>query len=257
VRTRRLIEKLTRRSKGIPRNITEFQRSLNVLATLRDLGWQRSAIGAPVDSDGAPIPFLNYPLLAWLEPHLRPTDRVFEYGSGHSTLWFAQRAHSVVAVDHHPRWVASLKSRLPSNSHVELRSGENYVSALSALPHRPDIVLIDGILRHRCAEAAAEYVARDGLILFDNSDRLENHDSVLKLGGLGFFRMDFTGLIPGFAELSSASVFFRDDARWLRPAHAPVHLGWEVPGQQGGLAPAQRYWRYRLPCSTAASKISK
>ena len=39
---------------------------------------------------------------------LRPDARIFEWGSGASTLWLAERAGSVHSVEHHAGWAADL-----------------------------------------------------------------------------------------------------------------------------------------------------
>ena len=45
-------------------------------------------------------PWLTRAAIAWLEAHLRPEHRGFEWGSGTGTLWFARRSASLVSVEH-------------------------------------------------------------------------------------------------------------------------------------------------------------
>lgn len=59
-------------------------------------------------------PWLTYDAIALLTRILkdRPYARVFEYGSGGSTLFFARRAAEVVSVEHDPKWAETVFSRL-------------------------------------------------------------------------------------------------------------------------------------------------
>ena len=41
----------------------------------------------PVDKNGEPLPWLNYSLIRLLDERLNKSLRVFEYGSGFSTLY--------------------------------------------------------------------------------------------------------------------------------------------------------------------------
>ncbi|WP_210438348.1 class I SAM-dependent methyltransferase [Nocardioides xinjiangensis] len=125
----------------------------------------------------------------WLREH--PGARVFEWGSGASTLWLAARAGEVHSVEHHAGWAEVLAPRLPRN--VELRVVEpvataapavpsakrghagldfaGYVAAIDDVPGRFDVVVIDGRAREACLARAVDRLAPGGLVVFDNVDR--------------------------------------------------------------------------------------
>ena len=46
----------------------------------------------------------------------RPDARVFEWGSGASTVWLAKRATSVVSVEHDASWAEAVRPWLPDNA---------------------------------------------------------------------------------------------------------------------------------------------
>src|SRR4030095_1446538 len=50
------------------------------------------------------LPWFSYGAIEFLENYLQNETRVFEFGSGGSTLFFAQRAQSVVAVEDNAHW---------------------------------------------------------------------------------------------------------------------------------------------------------
>lgn len=133
---------------------------------------------------------------AWLDEH--PGSRVFEWGSGASTLWLAARAGSVHSVEHHAGWAEVLAPRLPAN--VDLRVVEAvacsepvvpsakpghagldfaaYVAAIDDVPGEFDVVVIDGRAREACLSRAVERLAPGGMIVFDNVDRQRYLDAI-------------------------------------------------------------------------------
>lgn len=132
----------------------------------------------------------------------RPGARVFEWGSGASTLWLAARAGSVHSVEHDAGWAASLAPRLPA--HVDLRvvspaptptpvigsakpghaglDFSTYVAAIDAVDGLFDMVVIDGRAREACLERAVARLAPGGLIVFDNVDRQRYRRAIGALG---------------------------------------------------------------------------
>lgn len=143
---------------------------------------------------------------AWLGEH--PGARVFEWGSGASTLWLAARAGEVHSVEHHAGWAEVLAPRLPAN--VVLRVVEpvatpapavpsakpghggldfaDYVAAIDDVPGTFDVVVIDGRAREACLERAVDRLAPGGLIVFDNVDRQRYVDAIdrsLEVAGTG------------------------------------------------------------------------
>jgi hypothetical protein len=222
--------KLRGRASGVPRSFRELHRSLALLSRFRELGWHRSVRERlPVDPDGRPLAFFNYPAILWLEPLLRATDSVFEYGSGNSTRWFASRVSRVVSVEHDPKWFERVRSALPPNADLHLRT-TGYANAISEVEEQLfDIVVIDGPERHECALKATEHLKDDGLILFDNSDRPQSSAALTALGAMGFARIDLSGPMPAYSDLSCTSACFRRGTRWLHPPEPPRFLGGFVP----------------------------
>ena len=139
---------------------------------LRSLGATRSALG---DTQ----PWLTFRAIRWLDTNLEPTMRVFEYGSGGSTLFFANRVRDVVSVEHDPEWHARSSGAIaahgirnctyllrPPQRVPELRlistdrayagmDFTDYVTAIDAYPDESfDLVSVDGRARTACVLAA-------------------------------------------------------------------------------------------------------
>lgn len=222
-----LLAKIRRRLDGLPLTPRELERSLTVLSSLRYLGWQESIRRGPVDASGDPLPWITYPAIDWIAKRLGPEHQVFEYGSGHSTLWYARHVSRVVAVEDDPAWIERLRPSLPPNATVMHRPDpDSYAKAIE--DHEPasfDVIGIDGAARNRCARAAPPFLKSTGFIVFDNSDRPEYAEGVRHLMDLGYQRIDFVGFIPEFGHVSCTSIFFQD-AALLKLKDPPPFLGY-------------------------------
>lgn len=132
----------------------------------------------------------------------RPDARVFEWGSGASTLWLAARAGWVHSIEHHAGWASELAPRLRDNvtltvveptesadpvvgsakpGHAGLEFAA-YVAAIDDVPGDFDVIVIDGRAREACLAKAVDRLRPDGLIVFDNVDRRRYIDAIDTLG---------------------------------------------------------------------------
>ncbi len=182
---------------------------------LRDAGWFRSrATGLPVDSAGAPLPWYTYAAIRFLAGRVDSRWSVFEYGSGHSTLWWAARVARVVSCEHDAAWHAQLLPQLPAHVeslHVALDSPDPYAACVARFPGGFEVVVIDGRERVACARYAPIALTHDGVIIWDNSDREDYQPGFEHLRTTGFRRLDFWGLGPINTYGWCTSVFYRAD----------------------------------------------
>jgi hypothetical protein len=113
---------------------SQSEQTLNQLVegVLKPSGWWRSCDeGRPVDADGNPLPWITYGAQSMLAQLANPGFRVFEYGAGWSSLWWAARVKEVVTVDHHEDWVRQVHERKPPNLTV-LHRGRGAAGTLPA-----------------------------------------------------------------------------------------------------------------------------
>jgi hypothetical protein len=131
----------------------------------------------------------------------RPRSTVFEWGSGASTAWLANRATSVVAVEHVASWADQVRGLVGTNALVVtvppaaltgdggVRSAKvghggldfsDYVRAIDDHPGTFDLIVIDGRAREACLRSALPRLAADGLIVFDNVDRVRYRDAIAR-----------------------------------------------------------------------------
>lgn len=211
---------------GIPRSSRELGASLLLLSSLRSQGWHRSVTGrVPVTASGEPQPWLTYPAIDWLDRVLTPSVRVFEYGAGSSTSWFAQpgRIRETISVEHDPEWFTQLPQ--PPNGKIiyvpcegtwwEADEEAPYVRAVAdGAPW--DVIVIDGMARHACARVASKYLSSAGLVILDDTNTAQSVEAQAELTNRGLGRLDFWGLKPGITSRCCTSMFSRDFNSWLR-----------------------------------------
>ena len=140
----------------------------------------------------------------WLDGRSAPI-RVFEWGSGASTIWLAKRVDSVDSVEHHRGFGEMMQAELSDvtdarATHVDLVVIEpvqsdapaigskkegmggldfaDYVGRIDAVGGVFDLIVIDGRAREACLAAALPHLAHDGVIVFDNTHRRRYREAI-------------------------------------------------------------------------------
>jgi hypothetical protein len=187
-----------RRSRPMPSPWLKAWRLFQILSF--QYGYLRSAASeTPLNAQLEPNPWYTYPALEYLKQLDFSDKTVFEYGSGHSTLFWSARAKRVVSVEHDPRWYELVSSRLPPNCTLIHRpESDAYAAAIREFPEAFDVIVIDGLVtgrtRLKCARAAVDRLSEGGMIILDNSDWLPESSRVLRESGL--IEVDMTGFAP-------------------------------------------------------------
>ncbi len=151
----------------------------------------------------AELPWINIGALDYLTKILKPEMRVFEYGSGGSTLFLSKRVSEIISVEHDQPWFAAMNEKVKDLMNVSLiykepvkrndndygsfygngwqgYSFEEYVKVIDQYPDQYfDLVIIDGRSRSACFLHAIKKIKKGGYLLFDNSER-DKYQGVLK-----------------------------------------------------------------------------
>jgi len=179
------------------------------------------------------VPWWTYAAItevgAWLDTREHPI-RVFEYGSGASTIWLSRRADEVHSVEHHRGFGEMMQTELtdPAYAKVSLRivdpvpsehpvvgsakEGHQgldfaaYVDAIDDVAGAFDLVVIDGRAREACLAKAIDRIAPDGVIVFDNSRRRRYREAI---AASGLHERIFWGLTPTLPYPEQTSVLVR------------------------------------------------
>lgn len=192
-----LLEKLDRSYRTRPGGPAAHLRTLFAIHDVDDL----------VNLD---IPWWTYGAIRAVERRLTELDgaaRVFEYGSGASTVWLGNRSKEVHSVEHHAGFAQVMRRVLAQaglRDKVELlevgaetlsdpitrsgRKGENHVDytaysqAIKQVGGQFDIVVVDGRARVACCMASLPHLAPGGLIVFDDAQRPRYQEGIQRSG---------------------------------------------------------------------------
>ena len=192
----------TREAKRLKR---EYPKNIN---SILELMWFFPAWYQSRGANASPLaderPWLTFAAIRFLEQNLTRDMRVFEYGSGGSTLFFAEHVKAGVSVEHDLVWKKKVSEALrqkgyrnwqmrvfelpfnasllqdPSdpNSYASGRiryrkqSFKDYAISIEEYPDGYfDVVLIDGRARPSCFKHAVNKVSEKGCIILDDADR--------------------------------------------------------------------------------------
>ena len=203
---------------GHRRKLTEVLNKIHIInltllyskSILTEYGWFESrASGAPIDTDGNELPWMTYSCINFLDGRVEDT-RIFEYGSGNSTVWFGNRASEVVAVEHNEAWYRRVKDSMPRNASLYHVPEDSYAASIKSKGPF-DMIVIDGIDRNQCIEAAINELSGSGVILLDDSQRDEYENGRQSLQDKGFQEIGFSGLKPINRMPAKTSIYYHSN----------------------------------------------
>jgi hypothetical protein len=182
-----------------------------------------------IDAEGNPIPWITYPAIDYLRGLDARDRRLFEFGAGNSTLFWAKLFKEVVSVEHDKKWHDKVASLLPSNCKLVFRDQESaYLDAIDEQGGMFDVIVIDGGLnRRRMAERAIPKLGTGGFAILDNSDCHVRAAKVLRDAGL--IQVDMTGFSPINPFEQTTSFFFRRDFNFQPSGE------WQPPKSKWGM----------------------
>ena len=153
------------------------------------------------------MPWITYSSIDKLNKLLNIEMKVFEFGSGGSTLYYSKRVKEIVSVEHEPDWSNNveniIKAQKIKNIKILLRKAEshynrsfsdlpysstmdkkysgfafnNYVNTIDEFPdHYFDLIVIDGRARPYCLKHSLIKLKQGGFIVYDNVERLSYQD---------------------------------------------------------------------------------
>lgn len=171
--------------------------------------------GYPCRKDGSPLPWMNYAIITFLEERLKKEFKIFEYGSGYSTLFFSSLVDRVVSVEYSQDWYEKLKKQITSDRikliYQKYQENGEYCRLIEREGETFDIVVIDGRDRVRCALNSISALSEKGVIIFDDTTRDRYQEVFDFLFKQGFKKIDFEGIQPAGFKLARTSIFYRTD----------------------------------------------
>lgn len=187
--------------------------------------WKSSLQQAACAADGSPIPWYTYPAIDFLRQRSFEKCSILEFGGGQSTLWWSERAQSVLTIEEDRGWFEHIRSQIDGiRSNVYLHHIPVDHTTRTVLPIRAvieksalskfDIIIIDGHLRKELTALAFEYLAPAGAIILDNA---EGYGLYEEIRTKHCRRIDFFGFAPGVSLRHCTSIVFIADCFLLLP----------------------------------------
>lgn len=178
-----------------------------------DEGWFNAfKLKKPVDAKSNPIPWLTYPFIEFIKNRLNKDLSLLEFGCGNSTLYFANKTGFVTSIEHNEYWYKELRNKIPYNVKLIFSKTDSlidYINPLKNSRNKFDIILIDGIHRVECCLEATKFLPSSGIIVLDDSERIEYLPGVEQLRQNGFKELPFWGISPGNLHKKATTIFYR------------------------------------------------
>ena len=197
--------------------------------------WRASLSDRSSDLLEAGVPWLTYPAIRFLRARVRSDWRVFEFGSGGSSVFLADRVAELVSVEHDEAWHAKIvagghrdgrdqwtlllvppESGASPGAFASAKEGwaglsfERYCRSIEASAGSGfDLVLVDGRARPDCLALAAARLRPGGYLVLDDSQRARYRAAVDRVDS-SFVRFDFPGARPSSFHAGRTTI-------WRRP----------------------------------------
>jgi hypothetical protein len=223
--------------------LSYFKTNPNRFEAFSDLGSWLMTTFLRRDLIGWKLPWITYPSIKWLRTRVQPGERVFEWGSGGSTLFFLDQGLEIISVEHDLNWHLKVKSVIEKNhaakvnmvnlSHIAPQAaaqgsegdgpapdvddpltaapqkGELFYEYTQSIQQYPDqsfdYILVDGRARVGCLKMCLKKIKVGGAVILDNSERA-HYDQGVRL----FEEPDWQVIqFPGPGPLSIWPVFWQ------------------------------------------------
>lgn len=187
---------------------------------LLDNGWFKSFKNkTSVDKNGNPIPWVTYPFIDFIYERLNKEIDIFEFGSGNSTLFYATKVKSITTVEHDKQWFNKISKIIPENSKIifqEADTDDDYCRCIKKTNKKFDIIIVDAVDRVNCIYNSLDSLSDNGIIILDDSERIDYKDGINFLINNNFRRLDFWGIAPGILFRKCTSVFYKkNNCLWI------------------------------------------
>lgn len=160
-------------------------------------------------------PWWGRSVIDLIKKHLNKSMRVFEWGSGNSTLFWSKYVEEVVSIEHNRNWYEKMLNIVSENvklNYYELEYDGDYCKAILKEKDYFNIILVDGRDRVECMKNAVKYLTEDGILILDNSEReyYKLGDDFLKRNG--FRKLEISSIIYGLPGVEDfTAIYYREN----------------------------------------------
>ena len=156
----------------------------------------------PVNDKNEVMPMYTYPCYEWLNSIDWTNSKVFEYGTGYSTIWWQNKNVNYHAVEDNKQWYDMIKDKTNIKHEPEYNK---YSQSIYNYDFKFDVIVIDGTARFDCIKPTLEKIKDDGIIIFDNTDWHKNSKEELDKSDL--IPIHFHGFKPLHVDSETTSCY--------------------------------------------------
>src|SRR5450432_974123 len=183
-------------------------------------------------------PWISFAAIGFLKKIVRQDMRVFEYGSGGSTMFWISSVQEVISVEHDLSWYTNMKKKLdeqplrhyqyilaepaPDPRFREKRfenpddyisrdpgyTGKNFEQYAKSIDPFPDnyfdIIIVDGRSRPSCIQHGIPKLKKNGWLIIDNTER-KYYTEPFSFGRNSLKISNFAGPVPYMRDFSETS----------------------------------------------------
>lgn len=192
-------------------------------------------------NDGSP--WISFSAVRYLKGIIRKDMRVFEYGSGGSTLFWISRVQELVSVEHDTSWYSIMKKQFDEHSVQNLKyllvepesdtrfgekrfenpddyisadpayTGKNfeqYAKSIDAYPDNYfDVIVVDGRARTSCIKHSINKLKKGGYLIVDNAER-KYYMNPFEFPKSAWKVYNFEGPVPYVREFSTTTILKKE-----------------------------------------------
>lgn len=145
-------------------------------------------------------PWLTPGAMKMIKKYLTNSSKIFEYGSGLSTVWFSKKCDSITSVEHDEEWFKRIKEKIKNNNsnaqiiyvNVINENYSEYEKKICEYENESfDIILIDGRSRVNCMKNSIDKIKKGGLIILDDSQRPRYQEAYKLLSNFKCYNFNF------------------------------------------------------------------
>lgn len=153
-------------------------------------------------------PYMSMEERSFIEKFLNKSDTMLEWGSGGSTVCFAELVDKMYSIEHDKNWFDKINSIKPENVEyyfVEQNAPRtrptkkeefiNYINFIDTIGvERYDVVFVDGRARKFCALKALDYINKESKVIIHDWERpiykevLNSYDIIDEIRRVGILR---------------------------------------------------------------------
>jgi hypothetical protein len=181
---------------------------------LQNVGYSNSIKnGILQDENGDIIPWYCYSMVNFLKEKLQDSNiKIFEYGAGFSTLFYAKRSNTVISSETSTEcktWTEDSLKSLNLTAKITIEDQDSFAESIEKHAIKFDLIIVDSIVRNECVNYATRNISDNGVILLDNSERSGYKKSFELMKSIGYKNLTFKGLKPFSQKFASSTIFYR------------------------------------------------